>query len=292
MTLLGCVAGAGIAHYEIKRRGEDPSHVWNILALGVVLGLIGARLYHVIHRWSEYYSQNPGEIIAIWHGGQGIYGAIVGALLALFIYVRWKKLNLAMYADVGVIGFLLGQAIGRWGNFFNQEIFGPPTDLPWGIAIDFAKVQQHAPLEYAEQYTSGLRFHPLFLYESLLSFLGVAVLLYVSRRLKDWLRPGDVALMYGIWYPTERFFLEFLRIDDPWKIAGVATAQWVSGAIVLACAMVIWWRHRKPRAIVPEEPASEVAVPQGDVEADVQADVSLQSPPELPTDEQGRSSTE
>ena len=289
MTLTGCIAGAALAHYEMKRRGEDPSHIWNLLALGVILGLIGARLYHVIDLWS-YYSQNPVEIAAIWHGGQGIYGALIGALAALFIYVRWKKLNLAMYADVGVIGFLLGQAVGRWGNFFNQEIFGPPTSLPWGISIDFAKVVQHAP-QYAAQYTSSLRFHPLFLYESLLSFLGVIALLYMSRRFKDWLRPGDIAFMYGIWYPTERFFLEFLRIG-PWKIGGIATAQWVSGAIVLACALAIWWRHRQPRTAVPEEPIAEVVIPQHDVEVDGQGSAPLQSPSETPTDEPDRPSAE
>lgn len=236
MTLAGCFAGALLAHYEMKRRGQDTAHVWNILALGVILGLIGARAYHVIDLWNEFYAQNPGEIIAIWHGGQGIYGALIGALLALFIYTKWQKLDLAMYADVGVIGFLLGQAVGRWGNFFNQELYGPPTDLPWGIPIDF---EHRVP-----QYNSYTHFHPLFLYESLLSLLGVATLLWISRRLKWWLKPGDIAIMYGIWYPTERFLLEFLRID-PWKLAGIATAQWISGAIVLGCAFALWWRHRK-----------------------------------------------
>jgi phosphatidylglycerol:prolipoprotein diacylglycerol transferase len=239
MTLTGVFAGGLLAHYEMKRRGQDPAHIWNILALGVVLGLIGARLYHVIDLWNEYYSQNPGEIIAIWHGGQGIYGALIGALLALYIYTRWQKLDLAMYADVGVIGFLLGQAVGRWGNFFNQELYGPPTDLPWGIPIDFDK--------RVPQYSSFTHFHPLFLYESLLSLLGVVTLFWISRRFKGWLKPGDIAFMYGIWYPTERFLLEFLRID-PWKLAGIATAQWVSGAIVLGCAFALWWRHRKPGA--------------------------------------------
>jgi len=254
MTLAGCIAGAVLAHYEMKRRGENPVHVWNILALGVVLGLIGARLYHVIDLWSSYYSQHLTEIPAIWHGGQGIYGAIVGALAALILYVRWQKLDLAMYADVGVIGFLLGQAVGRWGNFFNQELYGPPTDLPWGLYIP--------PQNRLPGYEFYTHFHPLFLYESLLSFIGVGVLLYLSRRFAGRLRPGDIALMYGLWYPTERFFLEFLRIE-PWTAAGVAMAQWISGACILGCSIALIWRHRRQRLPAPEPPSGAVTPEDG-----------------------------
>jgi phosphatidylglycerol:prolipoprotein diacylglycerol transferase len=257
MTLAGCFAGAILTHFEFKRRGENPEHGWNIMALGVVLGLIGARLYHVIHQWS-YYSTHLTEIPAIWHGGQGIFGAIAGALLALILYVRWRRLNLAVYADIGVIGFLLGQAVGRWGNFFNQEIYGPPTELPWGLYIDAT----HRLPGY-ELYE---HFHPLFLYESLTSLAGVLTLLWISRRFASKLKSGDVALMYGIWYPTERFFLEFLRIDDPWKIAGINTAQWVSGAIILVCAIALILRDRRSRipaqiASVPEPLTSQPAIP-------------------------------
>ena len=240
MLLLGCLGGALLAHYEVKRRGMDPEHVWNVLALGVVLGLIGARLYHVIDLWG-YYSQNLLEIPAIWHGGQGIYGAIVGAILAALIYARLRKLPGLLLLDIGAPSLLLGQAIGRWGNFFNQELYGPPTDLPWGIPI--------APEHRLPGYEMYSHFHPLFLYESLLSFIGVAVLIWIARRFAHRLRPGDVMLGYIIWYPVERFLLEFLRID-PWKIAGIATAQWVSAACVLFAVIVLLWRHRTRK---PEE---------------------------------------
>ena len=289
MTLTGVFAGAFLAYYELKRRGESTEHVWNILALGVVLSLIGARLYHVIDYW-DWYSQHLTEIPAIWHGGQGIYGALVGALVSLFIYARWKKLDLAMYADVGIIGFLLGQAVGRWGNFFNQELFGPPTNLPWGMFVDYQhRLEAGLPLEYM----SATYFHPLFLYESILSFLGVATLLYVTRRFSHWLRPGDIALMYGIWYPTERFFLEFLRID-PWKIAGIATAQWISGAIVLGCTIALIWRHRKRgEAPLPEEPIAEIGAPLDDVEdGGTQDSATPQNPPAAPGDEPDRTAAE
>lgn len=246
MLLLGCLGGALLAHWQLKRRGMNPEHAWNILALGVVLGLIGARLYHVIDLW-DHYGQHLTEIPAIWRGGQGIYGALVGAILAVLIYARLRKLPILMLLDIGAPSMLLGQAIGRWGNFFNQELYGPPTDLPWGIPI--------APEHRLPGYDLYTHFHPLFLYESLLSFIGVAVLLWISRRFSHRLRPGDIILGYGIWYPLERFFLEFLRIE-PWTVAGVATAQWISGAVILVCGILLIWRHRR-RAKVEQPPDTE-----------------------------------
>ncbi len=246
MLISGSVGGALLAHWEMKRRGMNPEHAWNILALGVVLGLIGARLYHVIDFW-DYYGQHLMEIPAIWHGGQGIYGALVGAILAVFIYARLRKLPILLLLDIGAPSMLLGQAIGRWGNFFNKELYGPPTDLPWGIPIAL----EHRVSKYAD----FTHFHPLFLYESLLSFIGVAVLLWISRRFSHRLRPGDIILGYGIWYPMTRFSLEFLRID-PWTVAGIATAQWISGAVILVCGILLIWRHRR-RAKVEQPPEAE-----------------------------------
>jgi len=246
MLLLGCVGGALLAHWQLKRRGMNPEHAWNILALGVVLGLIGARLYHVIDLW-DHYSQHLTEIPAIWRGGQGIYGAVVGAILAVLIYARLRKLPILLLLDIGAPSMLLGQAIGRWGNFFNQELYGPPTDLPWGLPI--------APEHRLPGYELYTHFHPLFLYESLLSFIGVAVLLWIGGRFPHRLRPGDIILGYGIWYPLERFFLEFLRIE-PWTVAGVATAQWISGAAILVCGILLIWRHRR-RAKVEQPPDTE-----------------------------------
>ena len=142
---------------------------------------------------------------------------------------------------------LLGQAIGRWGNFFNQELYGPPTDLPWGIPI--------APEHRLPGYEFYTHFHPLFLYESLLSFIGVAVLLWISRRFSHRLRAGDIILGYAIWYPSVRFLLEFLRIE-PWAVAGVPTAQWISGACILGAAIALIWRHRR-RATAQQPPDTE-----------------------------------
>ena len=244
MILSGLLAGIVLAQREAKRLGEDVAHVVDIAVLGTVFGLIGARTYHVIHQWA-FYSQNPGQIIAIWNGGIGIFGAIAGSALALVVYVWWvnrrarlgkpgaKPMHVLRWLDIGAPAFLLGQGIGRWGNFFNQELYGPPTDLPWGIPID----------NPVAEYAGSTHFHPLFLYESLLSLVGVAVLLYVARRFASRLRVGDVLLLYFIWYAAERFVLEFLRTDN-WKIGSVPTAQVVSMLLIAtALAALDWWRR-------------------------------------------------
>ena len=247
MILTGLMVGVLLAQREAKRLGEDPVHVVNIAVLGAAFGLIGARAYHVLDRdqW-PYYRENPGEIIAIWNGGIGIFGAIAGGALALIVYVWWnnrrasagrgRRIEVLRWFDIGAPAFLIGQGIGRWGNFFNQELFGPPTDLPWGIPISEA----NRPLQYLD----ATHFHPLFLYESILSLIGVVVLLYVARRFAHRLRVGDIILLYFIWYPTERFALEFLRIDN-WTFGPVPAAHIASVALVAGAAVaLVWWRRR------------------------------------------------
>ncbi len=247
MILSGLLAGIVLAQREAKRLGEDPEHVVNIAVLGAVAGLIGARTYHVVDRWNEVYVHDPVTVFFIWNGGIGIFGAIAGSALALAAYVWWvnrraragnpgaRPMNVLRWFDIGAPAFLLGQGIGRWGNFFNEELFGPPTDLPWGIPI------ARFP---------GMNFHPLFLYESLLSLLGVVVILYVARRLAHRLRVGDMLLMYFIWYPAERFALEFLMIDNEFLSAEIFTvgdvpmAQIVSTLLVAASVLaLVWWRR-------------------------------------------------
>ena len=253
MILSGLMVGIFLAQRQAQRINEDPEHVVNIAVLGAVFALIGARAYHVLDQdqW-PYYSQNPGQIIAIWNGGIGIFGAIAGAAFGLAAYVWWvnrreRKLrrrghpiDMLRWFDIGAPAFLIGQAIGRWGNFFNQELFGPPSDLPWAINIDADRVAAEAP-----QYIGETSFHPLFLYESLLSLLGVVVLVFISRRLAHRLRKGDILALYFIWYPTERFFLEFLRSGN-WKVGAVPTAQILGIALVIASIAWLIYRHRTP----------------------------------------------
>ncbi|HEX6140460.1 MAG TPA: prolipoprotein diacylglyceryl transferase, partial [Candidatus Limnocylindria bacterium] len=158
---------------EAKRRGEDPEIGWSMLLPVLVLAVLGARIYHVIHQW-DYYSQNPELILAIWNGGLGIPGAVAGGAVAILAYCRWKKLNTLRWLDIFASAILLGQAVGRLGNFYNQELCGPPTTLPWGIPIDAAhRIGEWTDLSRFPEATT--RFHPLFAYEAVLNLVGLAI---------------------------------------------------------------------------------------------------------------------
>ena len=238
MIMLGLVAGAWLATREAKRRGDPSEYVLDALIFCVPLGLIGARLYHVVSEWNHY-KDNLSQIPAIWQGGIGIYGAVAGAILGMWIFSLWRRQSLFKWLDIGAPGLLLGQAIGRWGNFFNQELYGPPTDAPWGIYI--APENRLDPARYPTV-AGGEHFHPLFFYEFIWNLLGVAVLLFVARRFRAKLKAGDITLMYGIVYPLGRFMLETYRFDA-WEVGGFPTAQWVSLAVMAVCGGLLLRRH-------------------------------------------------
>jgi phosphatidylglycerol:prolipoprotein diacylglycerol transferase len=234
ILVIGILAATFLARHEAKRRGDDPDHIITALLFIVPLGFIGARAYHVIDQWS-YYSRNPSQIIG--GAGLGIFGAVIGGFIGLLIYTRWKKFSLPHWLDIVAPGLILAQAIGRWGNYFNQELYGKPTTMPWGIKID----NPIAP------YTSDQRFHPLFFYESMLNLLGCILLLAIGRKYKDRLLDGDIFCLYVIYYSTIRFGLEWLRIDN-WKLAGFPTACWISiAAIIISISIMIYRRHRRRR---------------------------------------------
>jgi phosphatidylglycerol:prolipoprotein diacylglycerol transferase len=226
----------------------------------VIVGIIGARLYHVLSTpagcgdnvpmcgW-PWYRNHPIDALLIWNGGLGIFGAILAGGLVVVIYARRHQLPLARYLDIAAPALLIGQAIGRWGNFANQELYGPPTDLPWGIAIDAA----HRTYPYTDLVRYPIettRFHPLFLYESLLNLLGFVVLIVISRRFAHRLKDGDLFLLYLIWYPANRILVESMRFDA-WTVggSGLATAQLVSLALMLAAVALLIIRHRRSAAI-------------------------------------------
>jgi phosphatidylglycerol---prolipoprotein diacylglyceryl transferase len=246
LITLGALAAAWLATVEARRRELDPDHVWNALIPILLFGLVGARLYHVVSSppggigW-DYYRQNPIDIIAFWNGGLrglGIYGAILGGIFGLWVYVRWAKLNFLQWLDIAAPGLALGQAIGRWGNFFNQELYGYPTTLPWGIPID----AQHRLAIFADL-PPETRFHPTFAYESILNLLICGALLYIGRRFADRLKLGDIALLYFVFYPLARFIVEFQR-PDAWTIGGLPTAQWLAVLIAATAAIILIIRHR------------------------------------------------
>jgi len=230
---IGVLSAIGIALIEAKRRGENTGHIINMALLVIPLGVIGARLYHVIDQWS-YYMQNPGLIIG--GRGLGIFGAIIGGVLGVIIYTLWKKLNTLRWLDIVAPGLILAQAIGRWGNYFNQELYGYPTDLPWAIFID--------PAHRLSGYEDYSYFHPLFLYESLWNLLGFAVLMLLGRMLKSRLRDGDIFFLYIIHYSIGRFFLEGLKLDV-WTLGGIPTARWITGAAIVVVTIIMIIRHKK-----------------------------------------------
>ena len=254
LIVTGVTLGAFYASWRAKQDSEDPDHVWNGLIVAVILAIVGARLYHVFSEpaggmvgWS-YYRQHPIEILYIWHGGLGIYGAIVGGVLGVVIYAWRAQLRPLQWLDYGAPGLALGQAIGRWGNFINQELYGPPTNASWGLIID----PQHRIIPYNDlaAYPPDTLFHPTFLYESLWALLLFVTLALIARRWKDRLLDGDIFLGYIIGYPLGRFFVEYLR-PDAWRLGPIAAAQLFAIISVVAGVALLIVRHARPRATAP-----------------------------------------
>lgn len=243
LMMLGVVAASYIAAAYVGRRGEDPNNLWDMLIWVLIPGFIGARLWYVFiqsPRGPEglgRYLSDPVAIVRVWEGGLHIFGGFLFGLGALLLYTRMRKLPALVYLDGIALGLPLGQAIARWANFINQELYGPPTTLPWGLRID----PQHRLPPYNDPITYGeeTRFHPLFLYESLWNFLGFGLILWAVRRFENRMRPGDVLLMYLIWYPLGRFFIEFLRTDSwffpgtPFNVVHMACAAAIIGAATI-----------------------------------------------------------
>lgn len=244
ILMLGAVAGGWLASREAKRRGHDPEIVWDLLIWLIIAGVIGARLWHVFTpspsaiaegKTTIFYLTHPFDLINIRSGGLGIPGAVIGGVVALFFYARKNRLNFAEWTDIAAPGVALGQAIGRWGNFFNQELYGAPTSLPWKIYIDPAhRVSGFQDYEY---------FHPLFLYESIWNFGNMFLLLWLMRTYPERLKHGDIFLVYLIVYPVGRFLLDFLRLDAS-MVAGINANQAAMAVVAVLAALGLFLRHR------------------------------------------------
>lgn len=238
MISLGVIAAVVVASWEAKRRGESVDHLLNMLLLVLPLGIVGARLYHVVDQWQEVYSRDP---MLIFGGrGLGIYGAVIGGFVGLLIYTKWKKLSTLRWLDICAPGLIMAQAIGRWGNFFNQELYGYPSDLPWAIRIE--------PEHRLPQFATFERFHPLFLYESLWNLAGFAFLMLAARKMRRQLLAGEIFALYVVWYGIGRLILEGFK-PEVWRLAGIPTAQWIAAiAIVVTVAIAVMRRFRRPTA--------------------------------------------
>jgi len=271
LIVLGALAAAYIGTIEARRKREDPEHMWNLLIWVLIAGIVGARIYHVLSSppgasrdFNYYFFEHPftdvtffGVVIPfpsalmIWEGGIGIFGGLVGGVLAVIIYTRIHKLNVWRWLDILAPGMLLAQAIGRWGNYFNQELYGPPTDLPWGILITNVN-QRIPPYNDLTVYPLETTFHPVFLYESLWNVAGFVLLMWIGRKYAGKLLDGDLMSLYLIWYPTGRILVEMLR-PDAWTLSGIPTAQIVSILLIVLGVALFWYRRKNPKLTTSPE---------------------------------------
>ncbi|MCX6740507.1 MAG: prolipoprotein diacylglyceryl transferase [Candidatus Parcubacteria bacterium] len=240
LIALGALLGFLTLYYLAKRYGLKKDDIYNLAFYVIVFGLIGDRLYYVIYAWQNY-SQNLWDIFKIWEGGLAIHGAMIAGIIVLIIYGKRHKISFWLLLDLVVVSLALAMAIGRWGNYFNQELFGLPTNLPWGIPIQ--------PEFRPANYITAAYFHPTFIYESLYN-LGIFISLFCWHilRLKKYKNPekvqglGNITLAYFFLYSVGRFMTEFLRTDYSPYVLGIRWAQIMSGMIIIACLIIFGYK--------------------------------------------------
>jgi len=262
---LGVFAAVEIATRRWHARGGDPDDIWAIAIWAVPAGLIGARVYHLITDWRTYIPNNLSGMVKIWDGGLGIPGGIIAGVA---VYVGHRRgMRLPPGLDAVAPGMAVAQAIGRWGNWFNQELFGRPTTVPWGLHIDLV----HRPLGYAQYAT----FHPTFLYESLWNFALAGALVLLDR--KRVVRPGRIFALYIGGYAFGRFFVEALRVDHASLILGIRVNIWVAGITFVGVCVFLALRGLRRRPGDSDEPYvdghrfspdTELAEPASEAEAE------------------------
>ncbi|MEM9926707.1 MAG: prolipoprotein diacylglyceryl transferase [Cyanobacteria bacterium P01_D01_bin.50] len=244
--------GVTLSQYLAKRRNVNPD-LLSDLSIWLVIGAIpAARLYYVLFQWREYV-QRPWDIVAIWKGGIAIHGAIIGGLLVSLIFAKLKRISFWQLADLVAPSLILGQAIGRWGNFFNSEAFGKPTNLPWKLYIpreitlfNGVKVYPRPPEFIDESF-----FHPTFLYESLWNFMIFALLMILFFRGlqgKLPLKTGAIFLVYLVGYSLGRFWIEALRLDSL-MLGPLRVAQVISLIEIAMGIAGLWWLYIRKRPL-------------------------------------------
>lgn len=244
LIAFGVACGALLSAYQAKKFNQDPEIIYYLFLPVTIWGLIGARLWHVLTPplssvqlgfTTQHYFSHPIDAIAVWVGGFGVAGAILGALIALFIFSIQYKQPFWQLTDILVCGVLLAQIIGRLTNYFNQELYGLPTSLPWKIFID--------PAHRLGGYEDVEFYHPLFAYEMILNTILLFFLLWLSHKHFSTLRDGDIFLTYLASYSLIRFLLEFLRLDI--AIVNEMNINQVSfGVLFIVTSGFLLWRHR------------------------------------------------
>ena len=220
LILTGIVLAVIIANSRLTKRGAQSGIVLDIALWAVPFGIVGGRIYHVVTHWNDYFYAGADltAVFRIWEGGLAIYGALIFGALGAWIGAKFAGIRFWSFVDALAPGLLLAQAIGRWGNYFNNELFGTPTDLPWGLVIASTNDA------YPRGLPDGLLFHPTFLYESLWSLVGVLILLALDKRLE--LRWGKLFSLYLVYYSIGRIWTENIRIDPSEIIFGLRTNVW------------------------------------------------------------------
>lgn len=244
LIILGILIGLYLVAKEGNRRGESLDFLIDAMPWVLLGAVVGARIWHILTPpqsmvdhgiTTRYYLTHLNEALAVWKGGIGIFGAVLGGTIALSVYARFKGIMPAVWLDIIAPGLALSQAIGRWGNFINQEVYGLPSSLPWAITID----PQHRLSGFSEFAT----YHPIFLYESIWNILNMVFLLWVGRKYQDSLRQGSLFLIYLIFYGIGRVSLEFLRLDISY-LYGVNINQIFIAAVVIVASFLFCYRQK------------------------------------------------
>ncbi len=245
LVMTGVIVAAWIAERELVRHGENGEHIWNSLIWALPVGVVGARLWYVANTTlggNSYYMDNPGQIMNIPQGGLHFYGGLLFGGIAMYIYIKRNNLDLWLLMDVAAPVTMIGQAIARPANFINQELYGQPTTLPWGIPIDAAhRISQYSDMTL---YPASTRFHPTFAYEMIWNFITAGTLLWLARKFPEKFKPGAMFSWWLVLAGVGRVLIEFFRPDQP-RIpgTGVSYSALVAGLMALAGVIMLLVRY-------------------------------------------------
>ncbi|MCW3494488.1 prolipoprotein diacylglyceryl transferase [Microbacterium sp. SSM24] len=285
--ILGIIFAVLLTNHRLTKRGAEPWVVIDIALLAVPLAIIGARIYHVVTHWDFYFGPgaNPLSALFIWEGGIAIYGALIGGAVGAWLGCKWTGIRFWTFADALAPGLLLAQAVGRFGNWFNQELYGLPTDLPWGLEIDYPNPAWPVGLP------EGTLFHPTFLYEVIWNLLGVVFLLWAGKQFR--LQWGRLFGLYLVWYSAGRIVWESIRIDPSEIILGLRTNVWAAIVGVAVGLVIFFVQKRRHPGFEPSPYVSgrEWKAGQAVQSQDTDDFVDVSEPPTSEVDEASATST-